>query len=68
MGLGKAIILAIIALNKIQKLPDYNHQLNNISNNYYNVQGQLATLSGQLEELAKGERLLTEYTCSAEGN
>lgn len=66
-GIALAVILAIIALNKIQKLPDYNHQLNNISNNYYNVQGQLATLSGQLEELAKGERLLTEYTCTAAG-
>ena len=66
-GIALAVILAIIALNKIQKLPDYNHQLNNISNNYYNVQGQLATLSGQLEELAKGERLLTEYTCTAQG-
>jgi hypothetical protein len=67
LGIAIAVILAISALNKIQKLPDYNHQLNNISNNYYNVQGQLATLSGQLEELAKGERLLTEYTCTAEG-
>ena len=67
LGIAVAVILAATALNKIQKLPDYNHQLNNISNNYYNVQGQLATLSGQLEELAKGERLLTEYTCTAAG-
>ena len=67
LGIAVAVILAATALNKIQKLPDYNHQLNNISNNYYNVQGQLATLSGQLEELAKGERLLTEYTCTAQG-
>lgn len=67
LGIAVAVILAATALNKIQKLPDYNHQLNNISNNYYNVQGQLATLSGQLEELAKGERLLTEYFCTAAG-
>ena len=67
LGIAVAVILGISALNKIQNLPDYNHQLSNISNNYYNVQGQLATLSDQLEELAKGERLLTEYTCSAEG-
>lgn len=66
-GIAVAAILAISALNKIQNLPDYNHQLNNISNNYYNVQGQLATLSEQLEELARGERLLTEYACTAVG-
>ena len=67
LGIAVAVILAATALNKIQKLPDYNHQLNNISNNSYNAQGHLATLSGQLEELAKGERLLTEYTCTAAG-
>ncbi len=67
LGIAIAVILGISALNQIQHLPDYNHQLSNISNNYYNVQGQLATLSNQLEELAQGERLLTEYTCSAEG-
>lgn len=66
-GIALAVILAIIALNKIQKLPDYNHQLNNISQNYYNVQGQLGVLSQQLDDLAKGEQLLTEYAFTAVG-
>ena len=66
-GIALAVILAIIALNKIQKLPDYNHQLNNISTNYHNVQSQLGVLSQQLDDLAKGEQLLTEYSCVAKG-
>lgn len=66
-GIILAVILAITALSKIQSLPDYGNQLNNISQNYYNVQSQLGSLSNQLEELARGERLLTEYTCTAAG-
>ena len=67
LGIAVAVILGITALNKIQSLPNYGNQLNIISNNYNNVQHQLGALSGQLEELARGERLLTEYTCSASG-
>lgn len=64
-GIAAAVILAVTALNKIQALPNYGNQLNSISNNYNNVQSQLGALSGQLEELAQGARLLTEYECTA---
>ena len=48
-------------------MPDYGDQLTVISSNYNDVRYQLGALSGQLEELAKGARLLTEYTCTATG-
>lgn len=67
VGIAAAVILAITALNKIQALPNYGNQLNNISNNYNNVQSQLGVLSDQLEELAQGEQLLTEYSFTAVG-
>lgn len=67
LGIAAAVILAATALNKIQHMPDYGNQLAVISQNYNNVQYQLGELSGQLEELARGGRLLTEYTCTASG-
>lgn len=66
-GIAVAVILAAKALNKIQTMPDYGDQLTVISSNYNDVRYQLGTLSGQLEELARGARLLTEYTCTIRG-
>jgi len=65
-GIAAAVILSITALVKIRELPNYDHQLNNISANYYHVQDQLGNLSWQLEQLAQGEKLLTEHSFSVE--
>ena len=67
VGIAVAVILAAKALNRIHAMPDYGDQLTVISSNYNDVRYQLGALSGQLEELARGARLLTEYTCTASG-
>lgn len=65
-GICVALILGITALRQVGKIPDYSNQLSNISGNYSHLQGQLASLSWKLEEMAQGERLLTQYEFTGE--
>lgn len=61
LGICAALILGIVALSRTNRFPDYSGQLSNLFSNYSYVQGQLGNLAGKLEELAQGERLLTQY-------
>lgn len=61
-----ALILGVTALRRVGKIPDYSGQLSNISGNYSHLQSQLSSLAWKLEELAQGERLLTQYEFSGE--
>lgn len=66
VGVCIALILGITALRRVGKLPDYSGQLSNISGNYSHLQSQLSSLAWKLEELAQGERLLTQYEFTGE--
>ena len=55
------LILGLVGLSRLEKNPDYTGQISSLSSSYQSLQSQLWALSGQLEELARGERLLTEY-------
>lgn len=61
VGICAALILGTVALSRTNRFPDYSSQLSNLSSNYSYVQGQLGSLAGKLEELAQGERLLSQY-------
>lgn len=65
-GICVALILGIVALRRVDKIPNYSGQLNNISGNYSYLQSQLSSLAGKLEEMAQGERLLSQYEFSGE--
>ena len=67
LGIAAAVILAATALNKIQHMPDYSHRLDALSANDHSVQSQLGALSQQLEDMAKDEPLLMEYSLAAVG-
>lgn len=57
-----AIVLSVVALTKTNRqYPDYDYQLNNLTNSYSSIRSQLYDLSSRLDELAEGEKLLSEY-------
>ena len=45
-GICVALILGIVALRRVDKIPNYSGQLNNISGNYSYLQSQLSSLAG----------------------
>lgn len=61
-----ALIVSVVSLNKANQLShygyDYDYQLSQLTSSNANIQSQLYDLSDRLNELAEGEKLLTEYT------
>ena len=51
-----ALILSLVGLSKSNRqFPNYEYQLNNLTNAYSGIRSQLYDLSGRLDELAEGE-------------
>ncbi len=61
-----AVILAWVAISKVNTTNNnYDTQFNNLFYSYSDLQNQLGEVSGQLNELVQGEKLLTDYSFSA---
>jgi len=57
-----ALVIALVGWNNANRqFPNYDAQLQNLSYDNSYIQGQLADLRGQLDELTEGEKLLSEY-------
>lgn len=57
-----ALILSVIGLSKTSRqFPNYDYQLNDLNNAYSGIRSQLYDLSNRLDELAEGEKLLSEF-------
>ena len=65
MGLCCAVAALVISLaswnNASRQFPNYDAQLQNLSYDNSYIQGQLSDLTGRLDELAEGEKLLSEF-------
>ena len=60
-----ALILSVIGLSKTSRqFPNYDYQLNDLSNGYSAIRSQLYELVSQLDEMAEGEKLLSEFDAS----
>lgn len=60
------VIVAVTALNRLDNIPNYDHQLSSLSNKYSTLQNQLEEVSAQLEQLRQGELLLASYEVTAQ--
>ena len=61
-----AVILAWVAIEKVNTTNNnYDTQFNNLFYSYSDLQNQLGEVSGQLDELVQGEKLLIDYSFSA---
>lgn len=57
-----AMVIALVGWNNANRqFPNYDAQLQNLSYDNSYIQSQLSDLRGQLDELAEGEKLLSEY-------
>jgi transcriptional regulator with XRE-family HTH domain len=57
-----ALILSVVGLSKTSRqFPNYEYQLGDLTNAYSAIRSQLYELSDRLDELAEGEKLLSEF-------
>ena len=57
-----ALILSVVGLSRTgRQFPNYDYQLNDLNNAYSGIRSQLYDLSNRLDELAEGEKLLSEF-------
>lgn len=60
-----ALILSVVGLSRTSRqFPNYDYQLNDLNNGYSAIRSQLYELVGQLDEMAEGEKLLSEFDAS----
>ena len=60
-----ALVLSVVGLSKTSRqFPNYDYQLNDLNNGYSAIRSQLYELVGQLDEMAEGEKLLSEFDAS----
>ena len=60
-----ALILSVIGLGRTSRqFPNYDYQLNDLNNAYSGIRSQLYELASRLDELAEGEKLLSEFDAS----
>lgn len=62
-----ALVLSAVGLSRTgRQFPNYDYQLSDLTNSYSSIRSQLFDLSNRLDELAEGEKLLSEYDAEFE--